>query len=279
MEPARTLPGHITMRDGTRIAVYDDAGLGRPVVLLHAWGLRSRMWNPLSARLRSNGMRTIAIDRRGHGASDVTAEGYDLATLTNDIDEVLDAIDISDVVLIGHSFGGLEAAVVASRNVASRVSSLVLSAPTTPCLVQRRDNPSGVPADLVDAGRQAMTDDLGGWIATNTTGFWGDRDGLHPVETAWTQQQIFATPLHVLLATNDTMLNADIRDEVAQIDLPTLVMHGDADLSVPFEVSGRPTHELIPHSTLDLIRGAGHGMYSSHIGAYAAAIAPHLTTR
>jgi non-heme chloroperoxidase len=271
--------GSVVASDGTRLGIRDSDGTGRPVVLLHAWGLNGHMWNAQLAAMHDAGLRTVTVDRRGHGVSDRPAHGYDLATLTADVTQVLSALDLHDVVLVGHSMGGLEAAATACSDRAGRVSALILSAPTTPCLLQRPDNPLGVPAELLDANREAMRRDIGAWITANTTGYWGAGDDSRPVDTTWTQQTIYRTPLNVLLATNQTMVEADLRADLASCTIPTLVIQGDQDLSAPFPITGQPTAELLPNAALSVVDSAGHGLYASHADTYNAQVLRFIDKR
>lgn len=260
----------ITTTDNTRLHVTDHGGAGRPVVLVHAWGLTSRMWGSQVAALLDQGFRPVTLDRRGHGRSNQPAAGYDLDTLAADITTVLDTLDLHDVALAGHSMGGLEAVRVAAGPGADRVGALFLSAPTTPCLLHGPDNPGGLPAELFEGSRAVMAADLGAWIVGNTAGYWGadEPEGARPVDTAWTQQTIYATPLHVLLATNRTMVDADVRPDLARLTCPTLVVQGDADLSAPLPFTGQPTAALAPKAELVVLEGAGHGLYTSRAGDY-----------
>lgn len=267
----------VTTDDGVELAVHDAGGAGRPLVLLHAWGLDAGMWEPLVPAFVRAGLRPVALDRRGHGASGRPNGGYDLATLTADVELVLTALDLSEVVLVGHSFGGVEAAAVAAGDGAGRIGSLVLSASPTPCLTMSESNPQGIPAAMFDAARRRMADDIATWIVDNTEGYWGAGPHDRPVELVWTQQTLYRTPLRVLLALNETMTSADLRSEIASIAVPTLVLHGDADRSVPLAFTGEPTAALLPNGRLQVIAGAGHGMYASFAADYVAAIVAHAT--
>jgi pimeloyl-ACP methyl ester carboxylesterase len=150
---------------------------------------------------------------------------------------------------------------------------MVLSAPVTPCLTQSDDNPIGVPAAMLDANRAAMAADIGGWIRANAAGYWGRGESdQRPLDSTWTEQRLLGTPLPVLLATNRTMCAADVRAELAEVRCPTLVVHGDADLSAPIDLTGRPTAALVPGAELCVIEGAGHGMYTSYARPYTDAI-------
>jgi non-heme chloroperoxidase len=257
----------IEVQSDVSLYVSDNGAPGRPVVLLHAWGLNGRMWNAQVVALRAKRFRVVTMDRRSHGMSDHTHGGFDLATLAGDINTVLERLDLTDAVLVGHSMGGLEAVAVAAGLSAARLSALVLSAPTTPCLTAGPDNPVGIPVEFLEANRQVMASDFAAWITTNTEGYWGvgiDR----PIDTAWTQQTLYSMPLEVILATNETVMAADVRADVAGIAFPTLVVQGDADASAPLPLTGEPTAALLRNGRLVVIPGAGHGLYASFAERY-----------
>lgn len=258
----------VTAADGTNLHVTDHGGPGRPVVFVHAWGLTSAMWGSQVMATAAAGFRPVTIDRRGHGRSDLAPAGYDLDTLAGDLGAALDQLDLRGATLVAHSMGAVEAVRAAAGPAAARVASLVLSAPTTPCLAQRPDNPTGVPAELLVAGWEALRADLGAWIAANTEGYWGVGGDPRPVETAWTQQTLMSTPLPVLLATNRMMIEADVRADCAAFAGPALVIQGDADRSAPLPLTGAPTADLLAGGELVVVEGAGHGLYTSYAEVY-----------
>ena len=191
---------------------------------------------------------------------------------------MLDTLDVVDGVLVGHSMGGLEAAHVVGGPGTARIGALVLSAPVTPCLAAGVDNALGVPVEMLRANRAAMAADIGGWIGANTDGYWGTGPDRWPLDTAWTQATLHGTPLPVLLATNDVITTADVRRELATIECPTLVIQGDADRSAPLDITGRPTAALIRGARLDVIEGAGHGLYVSFAAAYNERLVEFITS-
>jgi non-heme chloroperoxidase len=261
----------IQTADSTRLAV-DDWGSGRPVVLVHAWGLNSHMWNAQLPALLAAGLRVLTVDVRGHGRSDRPATGYDLDTMAADVGTVLDALDLDDVVLVGHSMAGTICTRLVGGLATERVGRLVLSAPITPCVTSGPDNALGVPAEVFAANRAAMAADIAGWLEANRPGYWGLGQDRWAIHTDWTTRTIYETPLPVLLATNAAFTSADLRSDVAQIPCPTLVIQGDADLSAPIEITGHPTVELLKDGGLHVIAGAGHGLYTSFAGEYDGAL-------
>jgi pimeloyl-ACP methyl ester carboxylesterase len=257
--------------DSTRLAV-DVWGTGRPVVLVHAWGLTSHMWNAQLPAFVDAGLHVVTFDHRGHGRSDRPTGGYDLDTMAADLIAVLDALDLRDVAVVGQSMGGTVVAHAAGGIGSDRITDVVLSAPITPYLTIGDDNDLGLPAEAFAANRVAMAADLGAWLTANSAGYWGVGEDRWPHDTEWTLRSIYETPLPVLLATNEAITAADLRDEIAGIDVPVLVVQGDADRSAPVEITGRPTAALVPKGRLEVIAGAGHGLYTSYAAEWNAAV-------
>jgi pimeloyl-ACP methyl ester carboxylesterase len=139
---------------------------------------------------------------------------------------------------------------------------MVLIAPSTPCLLRRDDNPSGLDPQLVERNLSLLAADVPEWCALNAPGYFGPASTASKGLEAWTVNEIVATPLPVLLATARANFAADGRDDLRAVRLPTLVLHGDADLSAPLELTGRPTAELVPGARLVVYEGIGHGLYA-----------------
>lgn len=257
--------------DGTRL-FYAEAGEaeGRTVVFAHAWAFNSGMWNYQVPAVLAAGMRCVVYDRRGHGRSDVSGRGYDLDRLADDLADLLAHLELRDAVLVGHSLGAAEAVRCLTRRGAGRVRGLVLSAPTTPCLLRTDDNPEGpVQAAAAEAARTLMRRDIGAVVeATTGAEYFGPGFPVSAGLGDWTSRQFFDTPLQVLLSTNRTAIEADLREELTRITVPALVIQGDADRSAPIEQTGRRTHALLPDSRLVVIDGAGHGLYMSDPDRY-----------
>lgn len=246
---------------------------GKPVVLVHAFGLSGHMWSQQLPDLVEAGLRCITFDRRGHGRSDVARSGYDLDTLADDLGAVVERLGVQDAVLVGHSMGANEVVRYLTRHGTGRVAGIVLSAPSLPVLLQSPANPDGIPPAVVEEVRAVMRTDVGAWMArtSNEQYFgpsWPMADGLG----TWTRQQIAATPLPVLLACQRSFVESDLRPELTTIRVPALVLHGDADTTCPLDRTGQPTAALLPEGRLVVIKGAGHGLYASAVRPYNAAL-------
>jgi pimeloyl-ACP methyl ester carboxylesterase len=256
--------------DGTQLHFTDWGEPGaRPVLLVHGFGASQNMWNNQIPGLVDAGLRCITFDRRGHGRSDVPGHGYDLDTLAGDIAAVARHADLRDAVLAGHSLGAAEAVRYLAAHADGRIAGLVLSAPSAPVLRQGPDNPDGIAPETFRMARQAMRDDTGAAIqATTSADFLGPGRAVSALLDNAARRQFVDLPLPVLLATFDTNAAADLRADLAGIDIPALVIQGDADKNNPLELTGRRAAGLIRDSRLVILTGAGHGLYQSEARQY-----------
>ncbi|MFV8264467.1 alpha/beta fold hydrolase [Mycolicibacterium peregrinum] len=222
---------------------YTDTGSGPVLVFTHSWGLNSGQWNQVIDRLVDKGFRCVAYDRRGHGGSGAYDGEWTVDLLADDLARVLDHLDLDDVMLVGHSLGCGEIVRYLSRHGSGRVNRAVLVAGQLPLVVQTADNPDGVPEAMLDAMLVELERDVRQWCIDNAPPFYG----AHPVAPEivdWTVDQIAAVPVETLLATQRMGAHTDYRAELAELDLPVLLLHGDADASTPIELTGRRT---MPH--------------------------------
>jgi non-heme chloroperoxidase len=221
--------------------VEDSGGPGRPVVLIHGWPLSGESWSEQTGPLAEAGYRVITYDRRGFGSSDkpkgLGTSGYDYDTLADDLHGVLTELDLNDVTLVGFSMGGGEVARYASKHGNERVRSVVFAGAVTPFMLQSDDNPDGVLTVTEDQRQQALALEA---LAD------------HRAE------------LGCLNAFGTT----DFREDLTKVTVPTLVIHGDSDAVVPFEGSGRRTHEAVAGSDLVVVEGGPHGFNVSHAGEF-----------
>jgi non-heme chloroperoxidase len=252
---------------------YTDYPGDEPVVFAHAWGLNGDMWSYQLPELKTAGFRCVTYDRRGHGRSDRPPTGYDIDTLADDLAAVIDRLDLSNITLIGHSMGTAEVVRYLTRHGSGRIARLVLSGTVTPMLLQSADNPDGIPADVAVQSRAAMLRDIGDWM--DMSGKAEYFSGEHRVSQQlldWTLNTIAAVPLPILTQTSDAFLHADFRSELTELTIPTQVIHGTADTSMPIDLTARKTAPLIPDCRFITIDGAGHGLYLSESRRYNAAL-------
>ncbi|GAA4028528.1 alpha/beta hydrolase [Streptomyces plumbiresistens] len=256
---------YITTSDGTRI-FYKDWGTGRPVVLSHGWPLNSDSWEAQQLFLAEHGYRAIAHDRRGHGRSTQTWHGNEMDTYADDLAALLDHLDLQEVTLVGFSTGGGEITRYIGRHGTTRVAQAVLVAAVPPLMVRRDDNPDGVPVEVFDGLRS-------GSLADRSQLYKDLADGPffnHPTKPVsqgmrdafWLQSMAAGhRNAHESIAAFSA---TDFRADLARFDVPTLVIHGDADQVVPFEVGGRASAALVKDAELLVYPDAPHGLTDTH---------------
>ncbi|SDT29255.1 non-heme chloroperoxidase [Actinoplanes derwentensis] len=257
----------VNTADGTRI-YYKDWGTGRPVVLSHGWPLNSDSWEAQQLFLADNGYRVIAHDRRGHGRSSQTWHGNEMDTYSDDLAALLDHLDLREVTLVGFSTGGGEITRYIGRHGSARVAQAVLVSAVPPLMVQGPDNPGGVPLEVFDGIRAGSLADRSQLYRTLADGpFFGNNrpgadvsDGIR--QAFWLQSMAAGhrNAYESIAAFSAT----DFRDDLAGFDIPTLVIHGDDDQVVPFEVGGKASAELVKDARLLVYPGAPHGITDTH---------------
>jgi non-heme chloroperoxidase len=251
----------VQSRDETNLYVQ-DWGSGRPIVFLSAWTFDSTTWGEYINALIARGHRCVAPDRRGHGRSDAPCHGYDLDTLADDVGAVFEQRDLHDAILVGYSMGSIEAARYLARQGAGRVKKLILIAPTTPSLAQTADNPDGVPVELIEAQNRAIGDDFSRWLSENEAPFF--TEATLAKTRSWIMMMMLGVALPIALACRDTIGKADVRGDLARLDMPTLIVQGDNDASAPLPLTGAKTQNLISGSRLIVYEGAPHGLPLTH---------------
>ncbi|MEM5398544.1 alpha/beta hydrolase [Paraburkholderia unamae] len=255
-------PGYIRIDDDTALH-YRDWGDGAPLVFLSGWTLNADMWNYQCAPLAAAGFRCVAYDRRGHGRSSDPGRGYDYDTLADDLEAVLAARGLERVTLVGHSFASGEIVRYLSRYGSRRVAGIVLVSPaSTPCLLKTADNPGGLDASLFEASIDEMLMSFPDWISRRAEGYFSP--GTSHAVIQWTADMMLDTSLYGAAQLSRVQMVTDFRRELAAIDVPALVLHGDCDASAPLEITGRPTAAALEYATLNVYEGGTHGMYFNH---------------
>ncbi len=243
---------------------YEDLGKGKNVVFIHGWPLSGTMWEYQLTQLPQQGMRCITYDRRGFGKSDKPLSGYDYNTLAADLKALLDELNLTDVTLVGFSMGGGEIAKYFSLYGGTRVSKVVLISAVVPYMLQTADNPAGVPQEVFDKMGKQMTDDRPAFLEAFNKDFFGVSFMNHPVSNAFLQQAsnqaMEASPIATIECAK-SFSTTDFRDDVIKINVPTLIIHGDADKTVPIEPTGNRSAALIPGASYKIYEGEPHGLW------------------
>ena len=258
---------HLGLLSTTKVHVEDTGGTGRPVVLIHGWPLSGQSWQDQVPALTAAGFRVIAYDRRGFGRSDKPRGGYDYDTLADDLAGVLTELNLRDVSIVGFSMGGGEVARYVTRHGQEWLHSVVFAAAVPPYLAQTEDNPDGpLPQAAADQMLKGLTEDRDGFFDQFTTQFFS-AGGQLKVTEAQRQEALELCRQSDQTAAVECMKSfgtTDFREDLPKITVPALVLHGDGDETVPFEGSGKLTHEAVPQSELVVLEGAPHGCNVSH---------------
>lgn len=258
---------------------YEDHGAGDPVVLIHGWPLSSRSWEAQVPALIDAGHRVITYDRRGFGWSSQPWGGYDYDRFADDLAALLDHLDVQGATLVGFSMGGGEVARYIARHGTDRIAKAVLAAAVPPYLYKSEGNPGGGLDDAtIEQFETGVKTDRPAFLADFATNFFSaDGDVVVSKAQLHYAREIadFASPkgtLDCIAAFGRT----DFRLDLAKITVPTLVIHGDADAIVPFEVSGKRSAEEIEKAKLHVIKGGPHGINASHADEFNQALIAFL---
>jgi len=254
-------------KDGTML-YYKDWGHGHPMVLLHGWPLTGDTWDDAAMRLAQEGHRLIIPDRRGFGRSDQPWEGYDYDTFTDDVVAILEDAGINEPVgIVGFSMGGGEVARFVSRQGKGRVSHAVLVSSVVPLVVQRDDNPDGVPQAQLDMIMDELKKDRAGFMTTFLKQFYGVGFITQPISDEVIEnshRQAMMAGSWPTIAAAQAWATTDFRPDLAAFEgIPTLIIHGTSDKNVPIDATGRAAAAAIPHATFIEYDGSPHGLFET----------------
>ncbi len=246
---------------------YEDRGTGKPIVLIHGWPLNGASWEKQAAALFDAGYRVITYDRRGFGKSDQPSVGYDYDTFATDLNALLTELDLHECVIAGFSMGSGEVTRYLGRYGSERVSKAIAIGVVPPFLLQTDDNPEGVPPEVFEGIKQAIGADRPAFFTEFFKNFYNLDETLEKriseevVRNSWnvaTQASAVGT-----LKCVDSWLE-DFREDVAKIEVPFLVIHGNADRILPIESTGDRLSKMIANAKYEVIDGAGHGLLWTH---------------
>jgi non-heme chloroperoxidase len=254
----------ITTKDGMNM-YYKDWGEGQPVVFCHGWPLSADAFDDQMFFLASNGYRCVAMDRRGHGRSDQTWQGNDMDTYADDVSELIEKLDLKDAILVGHSTGGGVVTRYIGRHGTSRVAKAVLISAVPPLLLKTPENPGGLPIELFDGLREGIRADRAQfWKEFGKSFFNTDTINVSEgvLDSFWLQSTLTGFPGSYLgiKAFSET----DLTEDLKKFDVPTLIMHGDADRIVPIADTAMISSKIVKNAILKVYPGLPHGMCQTH---------------
>lgn len=256
----------IEARDGTRL-YFKSWGEGPPVVLIHGWPLSGDSWDPITHALADRGFQAIAYDRRGFGRSDQPSGGYDYNTFADDLAAVLEQVAGGrDAALVGFSMGGGEIARYMSRHVGRGVTRIALISSVVPYMAQTGDNPDGVPAEVFAKMTEGMLNDRAHFMTGFFREFYGvgliDRPVSEEVLRLSWNSAMMAGLRPTLLAAN-AFATTDFRADLKHFTVPTLLVHGTADKTVPINATARAVARAVPHAQLVEYDDEAHGVFAT----------------
>jgi len=246
---------------------YEDHGSGSPVVLIHGYPLSSASWEKQVPALLQAGHRVIAYDRRGFGKSSQPTTGYNYDTFAEDLHKLVTHLKLRDFTLVGFSMGGGEVARYIGKYGSKGVSNAVIIGGVPPFLLKTADNPEGVDGSVFEGIQKAVAADRYAFFTEFFKNFYntdvnlGKRVSEQAVQASWNVAAIASATAS--LACVPTW-HEDFRNDVARIDVPTLVIHGDADRIVPFSAAGQRTAKLINGAELVVIKDGPDNVAWTH---------------
>ncbi len=257
---------HITADDDTKLYVK-DWGSGRPVILMHGWPLSADSWDDQAMALADAGYRAIAYDRRGFGRSSQPWRGYDYDTLADDLARVIEQTGAVDATLVGFSMAGGEVARYMSRHGGKSVIKAALISSVVPYMLKTPDNPDGTEQEQFDKIAQGIKEDRAKFFAGFFKDFFGVNIISHPVSEQvvdWARATAMLASLKATLECAKSFSTTDFRPDLPAFCVPTLIIHGTDDKTVPIDAAGGAAARGIAQSTLVEYEGAPHGLFVTH---------------
>ncbi len=246
---------------------YSDYGTGTPVVLIHGWPLSREMWEYQINDLVEAGFRVIKYDRRGFGSSSKPWNGYDYDTLAADLNIVMEELNLNEATLVGFSMGGGEVVRYLSNYGSQRVKNIVLVSSVTPYMLKGQDNKDGVDASVFEEMMNEMKEDRIGFLDEFGKKFFGVNLLSKPVSAPLLDYYRMLASKATARSTQQCAVafsQTDFRDDIVNINVPVLVIHGDDDKTVPIEVSGKRTAAMLPECIYLIYDSAPHGLFYTH---------------
>jgi non-heme chloroperoxidase len=242
---------------------YRIWGTGYPILFVHSWAVNADLWQYQMIHFADRGFRCVAYDQRGHGRSTDPGRGYDYDTLSDDLAAVIGELDLHGTVLVGHSMGCGTITRYLSRFGAQRVAKIAFISPTLPFMLKTDDNPFGVEKASLDRLHESWKKDFPKWLSDNARPFFVPETSSAMVQ--WGINMCLQASLKALIDCNRADLETDFRSELPRIKVPTLIIHGDKDVSAPVDFTGKRSAALIPNCRFIIYEGAAHGLMLTHV--------------
>ena len=256
----------IKTHDGTKI-FYKDWGTGQPVVFSHGWPLTADAWDDQLFLLARNGFRAIAHDRRGHGRSSQPFHGNDMDTYADDFAAVMEALDLKNAILVGHSTGGGEVTRYIGRHGTRRVAKVLLLSAIPPLMLRTPSNPEGLPKEVFDQIRGGIANDRSQYYKELGKAFFGaNRQGSKVSQGVLDQFWLLSMRVGLVGAYEciEAFSETDLTEDLTKFDKPTLIIHGDDDQIVPIQASAKLSSKRVTGATRKVYPGAPHGLFQTH---------------
>ena len=247
---------------------YEDHGTGQPIILIHGWPLSHRAWEQQTWKIVKQGYRCISYDRRGFGLSSTPWDGYDYSTLASDLRDLILHLDLNQAIIVGFSMGGGEVVRYFTDFGDDRIEKAALISSIIPLVAKKDDNPDGVPQEELEGIMDALQSDRVGFLKEFHKNFYnydqlgGDRVSEAQLDYDFTISS-YANPRATIQAAI-SWAETDFRDELSNVSVPTLIVHGDADNIVPIETSAEQAAEGIENNTYHVIENGPHGLNITH---------------
>lgn len=246
---------------------YEDYGTGDPVILIHGWPLSAQMWEYQTQVLVEAGHRVIAYDRRGFGRSDKPWSGYDYDTLAKDLNDLITGLDLKNITIVGFSMGGGEVSRYIGNYGTSKLKKAALISSVAAFILKTDDNPDGVPQETFDEFKAAVRKDRLGFLkdfGNNFVNYDDNKDKISEAQVHFNWSIAAGASPKGTLDCITSFGSTDFRADLEKFDIPTLIIHGDADQVVPIKPSGEQAASIVKDSRYEVIKGAPHGLVFTH---------------